>query len=80
MAFLALGLLTDYLSLNALAGPALNELTDRLRVPYGEIDGGYEFNGWYAVDRGARSPSGESLWPARGSRKYVLSFGAARWL
>jgi hypothetical protein len=72
--FFSVGATHDYLSWNRARWAALNELIDRLNVPYQRIDGGFEFNGWHAYGPQARSPSTKELTPAK-ARKYVVSFG-----
>jgi hypothetical protein len=63
----------DYLSWNRARWSALDDLTAR-GVSYREIDGGFEFNGWYGYDPSYRETPGKSGWWVYGDR-YVLSFG-----
>jgi hypothetical protein len=56
----------DYLSWNRARWQALNNLETEQRAGPDEIDGGYEFNGWYLYDSNYRASPGKSwYWVAR---------------
>ena len=56
----------DYLSWNRARWQALNNLETEQRVGPDDIDGGYEFNGWYLYDPNYRTSPGKSwYWVAR---------------
>jgi hypothetical protein len=52
----------DYLSWNRARWQALNNLTTEQRVGPDDIDGGFEFNGWYLYDANYRVQPGKSWW------------------
>lgn len=64
----------DYLSWNRARWQALNNLETEQRVRPDEIDGGYEFNGWYLYDSNYRASPGKSwYWVARDD--FMIAFG-----
>jgi hypothetical protein len=52
----------DYLSWNRKRWEALNFLTHQKKVSPQNIDGGFEFNGWYNYDANYKRQPGKSLW------------------
>jgi hypothetical protein len=63
----------DYLSWNRARWAALRHLTNDMNVSYRDIDGGFEFNGWYGYDPTYRETSGVSPWWVQNDR-YLISF------
>jgi hypothetical protein len=41
---------------------ALNYLTKELKISYKNIDGGFEFNGWYGYDQNYKKSNDKSWW------------------
>jgi hypothetical protein len=70
----ALGSTHDYLAWNRARWQALGDLMGKNRISYRNIDGGFEFNGWYAYDAKYRERSPKSWWWVDGD-DYVISFG-----
>ncbi len=75
----------DYLSWNRVRWQALNNLMQEQHVPPAQIDGGYEFNGWYLYSRSYPNPlpipgvegrpaSNKSWWWVA-SDDYLVTFG-----
>jgi hypothetical protein len=64
----------DYLAWNRARWAALHHLTDDLRVPPTNIDGGYEFNGSMERERGYQPPAGKSWWFVHGD-EYLAASG-----
>jgi hypothetical protein len=64
----------DYLAWNRARWHALADLMEKERISYRNIDGGFEFNGWYAYDAKYRERSPKSWWWVDGD-DYVISFG-----
>jgi len=52
----------DYLSWNRARWQALNNLTNVQKILPKQIDGGYEFNGWYLADRNYKQKDQKSYW------------------
>jgi len=52
----------DYLCWNRARWQALNNLTTEQRIRPGDIDGGFEFNGWYLYEPNYRAIPGKSWW------------------
>jgi hypothetical protein len=67
----------DYLSWNRSRWEALNYLTEKALVSYKDIDGGFEFNGWYNYTSTYREQSSKSWWWVKND-DYVVSFGPIR--
>jgi hypothetical protein len=64
----------DYLSWNRVRWQALNSLVTEQRVSADDIDGGYEFNGWYLYDAKYRSTPEKSGWWVAGD-DFMVTFG-----
>ena len=64
----------DYLSWNRARWQALNNLATEQRVSADEIDGGYEFNGWYLYDSKYRATPEKSYWWVAGD-DFMVTFG-----
>jgi hypothetical protein len=64
----------DYFAWNRSRWQALNYVMEELRVSPTEVDGGYEFNGWYGYDKDYLEQPGVSWWWVRGD-EYVVTFG-----
>jgi hypothetical protein len=69
----ALGGTHDYLAWNRARWQALNDL-EQQHISYRNIDGGFEFNGWYAYDPNYREHPPQSWWWVE-KDDYVISFG-----
>ncbi|MGE5656462.1 MAG: glycosyltransferase family 39 protein [Actinomycetota bacterium] len=52
----------DYLSLNRTQWAATSNLVQELKVPPNQIDGGFEFNGWYLYDANYQEKPNKSWW------------------
>jgi hypothetical protein len=65
----------DYLSWNRARWQALNNLMTELRLSPSDIDGGYEFNGWYLPESEYRTKTAKSLWWVDGD-DFMVTFGA----
>jgi hypothetical protein len=63
----------DYLSWNRARWQALNNLETEQRVGPDEIDGGYEFNGWYLYDSNYRASPGKSWYWVAGD-DFMIAF------
>jgi hypothetical protein len=64
----------DYLAWNRARWQALNNLETEQRVRPDDIDGGFEFNGWYLYDPNYRASPGKSwYWVARDD--FMIAFG-----
>ena len=64
----------DYFAWNRARWQALNYLMDDVGASSMEVDGGFEFNGWYDYDPNYRERAGVSWWWVRGDQ-YVVAFG-----
>ena len=64
----------DYLAWNRVRWQALNELTSRPGVSAEQIDGGFEFNGYYLYDPLYKPQKDKSGWWVRDDA-FLLSFG-----
>jgi hypothetical protein len=64
----------DYLTWNRARWQALTDLMEKDHISYQDIDGGFEFNGWYAYDAKFEPDSSRSWWWVKDDR-YVISFG-----
>jgi 4-amino-4-deoxy-L-arabinose transferase-like glycosyltransferase len=63
----------DYLTWNRVRWTALNDLLADRRVTAADVDGGFEFNGWYLYDPAYKETPGKSwYWVDRDT--YVLAF------
>jgi hypothetical protein len=70
----ALGGTHDYLAWSRARWQALTDLTEKDRISYTDIDGGFEFNGWYAYDATYRQRPPKSWWWVEND-DYMISFG-----
>lgn len=70
----SMGATHDYLSWNRARWKALSYLTEEAHVPYKNIDGGFEFNGWYGYDSEYQRSYDKSWWWVVND-DYVISFG-----
>lgn len=61
-AFFSVTLTHDYLSWNRARWRALNYLTNELKVSHKDINGGFEFNGWYGYRNDYQKRPGKSWW------------------
>jgi hypothetical protein len=64
----------DYLAWNRARWQALTDLIVVDHVPYTDIDGGFEFNGWYGYDARYVPQTSKSWWWVQGDDT-VISFG-----
>ena len=63
----------DYLAWNRVRWKALNDLLADGKVTAADVDGGFEFNGWYLYDPAYQAEPGKSwYWVNRDS--YLLAF------
>ena len=69
-----LGATHDYLSWNRARWNALYDLMEQDHISYKNIDGGFEFNGWYAYDPKYRMSPQKSWWWVDND-EYIVSFG-----
>lgn len=70
----------DYLEWNRVRWVALNDLVAQERISFAEIDGGFEFNGWYLktgfLDKSNYSrEKNKSWWWVKNNNKYVVAMG-----
>lgn len=70
----SVGATHDYFSWNRARWKALSYLTEDTHVPYKNIDGGFEFNGWYGYDSEYQRSYDKSWWWVVND-DYVISFG-----
>jgi hypothetical protein len=70
----ALGGTHDYLAWNRARWQAVMDLMEKDGVSYNNIDGGFEFNGWYAYNPGYHIDSSKSWWWVEND-DYMISFG-----
>jgi hypothetical protein len=64
----------DYLAWNRVRWEALHDLVGSGSVKAEEVDGGYEFNGFYLYDPSRAGVVDGSVWWVRGN-KYLIAFG-----
>jgi len=64
----------DYLSWNRARWQALRYLTEEANISHRNIDGGFEFNGWYGYNPKYR-PSRDKSWWWVNNDDYIISFG-----
>jgi len=69
-----IGATHDYLSWNRARWKALTYLTQERNISYKNIDGGFEFNGWYNYDPEYEPSANKSRWWVEND-DYVVSFG-----
>ena len=72
--FFALGGTHDYLAWNRARWKAAMDLVEKDGISYRNIDGGFEFNGWYGYDAGYHIVPSKSLWWVDEDH-YVIAFG-----
>jgi hypothetical protein len=72
--FFSVGATRDYLEWNRVRWEALHDLVENNRVDPGEIDGGFEFNGWYMYDPRYTYDPQKSWWWVQGNT-YQICFG-----
>lgn len=71
---LTIGATHDYLAWNRSRWQALNDLMEESRILPNNIDGGYEFNGWYLYDFKYKRSRDKSYWWVDND-DYIISFG-----
>jgi hypothetical protein len=64
----------DYLAWNRARWQAIADLMEKDGISFNNIDGGFEFNGWYAYDAGYHISPSKSWWWVDND-DYVISFG-----
>ncbi len=64
----------DYFNWNRARWRALNELVAGGKVIPEDVDGGFEFNGWYLYDPNYKSPKGKNFWWVH-RNDYMVAFG-----
>ena len=64
----------DYLAWNRVRWTALNDLLAGGKVTAADVDGGFEFNGWYLYDAAYKEKPGKSWWWVAND-SYLLAFG-----
>jgi hypothetical protein len=64
----------DYLSWNRARWRALNDLMASGKAKPEDVDGGFEFNGWYLYDPDFKAPKGKNFWWVHRD-DYVVAFG-----
>ena len=64
----------DYLSWNRARWRALSDLMASGKAKPEDIDGGFEFNGWYLYDPDFKPPKGKNFWWVH-SDEFVVAFG-----
>lgn len=65
----------DYLSWNRARWEAVDFLVEHNKIPVNEIDGGFEFNGWYDTGEINKIIKGDKSWWFVYDDKYAISFG-----
>ena len=63
----------DYLTWNRVRWEALTELQQTAGVSAHDIDGGFEYNGWFLYDPGYQETSNKNMWWVDND-KYMVSF------
>lgn len=71
--FFAIGSTHDYLAWNRTRWQAVTDLQQQ-GISYTNIDGGFEFNGWYSYDAGYQMDTSKSWWWVEND-DFVISFG-----
>jgi len=78
LALFSVGATRDYLAWNRARWAAADELIRQQNVPASQIDGGFEFNGWYGYDaahpRGLPEDGPTSWWWVKDA-EYVIAMG-----
>lgn len=74
MGWLSVAMTHDYMSWNAARWQGLFYLMKDKGIAPTEIDGGYEFNGWFLYDEKYQKVPGRSWWWVQDDR-YLVSFG-----
>jgi hypothetical protein len=69
-----IGATHDYLSWNRVRWQALHSLMQESQISPNQIDGGFEFNGWYLYDSKYKGTPGKSWWWVD-KDDYIISFG-----
>jgi hypothetical protein len=64
----------DYFAWNRARWQALHYLIDETHTSPMDVDGGFEFNGWYGYDPNYRERTGVSWWWVKGD-EYIVAFG-----
>ena len=67
----------DYLSWNRTRWQALQNLTEKESISPNEIDGGFEFNGWYLCNSNQSSTTHKSIWGGL-KTQYMITMGPVR--
>jgi hypothetical protein len=70
----SVGTTSDYLEWNRTRWQALRDLMQKDKVSSNQIDGGYEFNGWYLFDFKYKERPGRSYWWVNND-DYMISSG-----
>jgi hypothetical protein len=65
----------DYIAWNRARWQALTDLMQKDHISYQNIDGGFEFNGWYGYDAKFQPDSSKSWWWVKDDL-YVISLGS----
>jgi 4-amino-4-deoxy-L-arabinose transferase-like glycosyltransferase len=77
MAIFSIAGTRDYLSWNRARWQALHDLTEKESVSPNEIDGGFEFNGWYLCNSNEPITAQKSIWGGNNTR-YMITMGPVR--
>jgi hypothetical protein len=64
----------DYFAWNRVRWAALNEFVASGKATPMDMDGGFEFNGWYLYDPSYKQQSGKSMWWVYGD-SFLMTFG-----
>jgi 4-amino-4-deoxy-L-arabinose transferase-like glycosyltransferase len=75
IAFFAICGTRDYLTWNRIRWEALHNLMESKHIEAKDIDGGFEFNGWYLYDPQYKSEPQKSWWWVQGD-SYRIGFGS----
>ena len=67
----------DYLSWNRARWQALNNLIEKESISPNEIDGGFEFNGWYLYNSNEPITAQKNIWGGNNTR-YMITMGPVR--
>jgi hypothetical protein len=67
----------DYLSWNRVRWQALQNLMEKESISPNEIDGGFEFNGWYLCNSNESITAQKSIWGGNNTR-YMITMGPVR--
>ena len=77
MAIFSIAGTRDYMNWNRARWQALNNLIEKESISPNEIDGGFEFNGWYLCNSNEPITAQKSIWGGNNTR-YMITMGPVR--